>query len=146
MDGDKQINLQEFNQLMLKFMQERLLEQDDQIDEFRAMFRDADTDYSGYLSVDEIYSVMLKKGIELSHEELVELISEFDVSGDALLDIEEFVAMMNKSSDISFHSEGARNTYLKLRQQRRLNVTDFMKALKNLPAAFVPSVFHKRWG
>lgn len=131
---------------MLKFMQERLLEQDDQIDEFRAMFRDADTDYSGYLSVDEIYSVMLKKGIELSHEELVELISEFDVSGDALLDIEEFVAMMNKSSDISFHSEGARNTYLKLRQQRRLNVTDFMKALKNLPAAFVPSVFHKRWG
>lgn len=38
------------------------------------MFRDADTDYSGYLSVDEIYSVMLKKGIELTYEELIELV------------------------------------------------------------------------
>ena len=59
-DGDKQINLQEFNQLMLNFKQERALDQDDQLDRFRAMFCDADTDYSGYLSVDEIYSVMLK--------------------------------------------------------------------------------------
>ena len=53
--------------------------------------------------------------------------------------------MMNTSSDMAFHTEGAKSTYLKIRQRRRLNVTDFMKALKNLPSAFVPSVFHQKW-
>ena len=86
-------------------MQERLLEQDDQVEEFRNMFRDADTDYSGFLTADEVYTVLLKRGIDLTWEELIELISEFDVSGDAKLDIDEFVAMMNTSGDISFHSE-----------------------------------------
>jgi len=47
------------------------------------MFRDADTDYSGYLSADEVYTVLLKNGIDLTFDELCELISEFDVSGDA---------------------------------------------------------------
>ena len=108
-DGDKQINLQEFNQLMLNFKQERALDQDDQLDRFRAMFCDADTDYSGYLSVDEIYSVMLKQGIELTNEELIELIFEFDVSGDGLIDIDEFVEMMDKSSKIMVNSRKAIN-------------------------------------
>jgi Ca2+-binding EF-hand superfamily protein len=80
------------------------LEQDDRVEDFRAMFRDADTDYSGYLSADEVYTVLLKNGIDLSFDELCELINEFDVSGDAQLDIDEFVAMMNTSSDMSFHS------------------------------------------
>ena len=47
------------------------------------MFKDADMDYSGYLSADEVYSVLLKNGIDLTYEELIELINEFDVSGDA---------------------------------------------------------------
>ena len=47
------------------------------------MFKDADTDYSGYLSADEVYTVLLKNGIDLSYDELIELINEFDVSGDA---------------------------------------------------------------
>ena len=126
-------------------MQNRLLEQDDRVEDFRAMFKDADTDYSGYLSADELYSVLLKNGIDLSYDELIELMNEFDVSGDAQLDIDEFVAMMNTSSDMAFHTPGAKQTYLKIRQSRRLNVTDFMKALKNLPSAFVPSVFHGKW-
>ena len=93
------------------------------------MFKDADTDYSGYLTADEVYAVLLKNGVDLAYEELIELMNEFDVSGDAQLDIDEFVAMMNTSSDMAFHSEGAKSTYLRIRQSRRLNVTDFMKAI-----------------
>lgn len=47
------------------------------------MFKDADTDYSGYLSIDEFYTCLLKNGIDLSYEELLELIAEFDVDGGA---------------------------------------------------------------
>ncbi len=126
-------------------MLNRLLEQDDKIEDFRAMFKDADADYSGYLSADEVYTVLLKNGIDLSYDELIELINEFDVSGDAQLDIDEFVAMMNTSSDVSFNSAEAKSTYLKIRKSRRLNVTDFMLAIKSVPSAFVPSVFHKKW-
>ena len=46
---------------------------------------------------------------------------------------------------MSFHSAEAKNTYLKIRQSRRLNVSDFLKALKDLPGAIVPSVFHNKW-
>ena len=109
------------------------------------MFKDADTDYSGYLTSDEIYTVLLKNGIDLEYDELVELMNEFDASGDARLDIDEFVSMMNTSSDIDFESDTAKSTYLKIRKRNRLNVADFMKALKNVPSAFVPSVFHQKW-
>ena len=144
-NGDGRIDEREFIQLMKPEMESRLLEQDDRIEDFRAMFRDADADYSGYLSADEVYSVLIKNGVDLSYDELIELIQEFDVSGDALLDIDEFVAMMNTSSDMAFHSQGAKHTYLKIRERRRLNVTDFMKAISSLPSAFVPSVFYKKW-
>ena len=140
-----EINQQGFMQLMKPEMQNRLLEQDEKIEDFRAMFKDADTDYSGYLTADEIYTVLLKNGIDLTYDELIELMNEFDVSGDAQLDIDEFVAMMNTSSDIDFESNTAKNTYLKIRKKNKLNVADFMKALKNVPAAFVPSVFHQKW-
>ena len=73
------IDLSEFQTLMRPEMQNRLLEQDDRIEDFRAMFRDADTDYSGYLSADEVYTVLLKNGVDLSYDELIELINEFDV-------------------------------------------------------------------
>ena len=53
--------------------------------------------------------------------------------------------MMNTSSDMSFSSQQARSTYLKIRTSVRLNVTDFMKALVDIPSAFVPSVFHNKW-
>ena len=143
--GKGQITIQEFTTLMMPEMQQRLLEQDDRIEDFRAIFKDADTDYSGYLTVDEVYTVLLKKGIDLTHDELCELIAEFDVSGDGQLDIDEFVAMMNISSDMVFSSSNAKNTYLKIRQSSRLNVVDFMKAFKTLPSAFIPSVFTNKW-
>jgi len=144
-DGDMRIDFNEFSALMKKFMTSKLLEQDDRIEDFRAMFKDADTDYSGYLDPTEVYSCLLKNGIEITREELINLIAEFDVDGDQQIGIDEFVAMMNTSSDLAFADESNKNTYLKIRQKNRLQVTDFMKALKDLPSAFVPSVFHKKW-
>ena len=34
---------------------------------------------------------------------------------------------------------------MKIRHRKRLDITDFMKAIKNLPSAFVPSVFYQQW-
>lgn len=51
-------------------MKDRILNEivsaDDNIQKYRDMFLEADLDYSGYLSVDELYSVMLKQGVDIT--------------------------------------------------------------------------------
>lgn len=94
-DGDGSINRKEFSDLMIKQMKEELLSQEDNVDELRMKFLDADIDCSGTLTVDEIYSALLKMGAELTMDELVELMHEIDVDRTGSLDIDEFVAMMS---------------------------------------------------
>ena len=44
----------------------------------------------------------MQNGVELDLEELVELMSEFDMDGNAQLEIDEFVAMMSMGDGLSF--------------------------------------------
>ena len=44
--------------------------------------------------------------------DIEELMEEFDVSGDAQLDIDEFVAMMNTSSEMHFENKSSQSAYL----------------------------------
>ena len=143
--GAKVIGQLQFRELMLPVMLDMLLAAEDNVEEYRDMFRQADTDYSGYLSADEIYAVLLQNGVDVSMAELVELMQEFDMDGNAQLEIDEFVAMMSLGDNLSFARSGATNTYLKIRKARKLNVMDFMKAFSNLPAAFTPSTSTERW-
>lgn len=53
--------------------------------------------------------------------------------------------MMNAGDNLNFSSNGARDTYLKIKKSRRLNVMDFIKAFGNLPQSFVPSIIGKKW-
>ena len=109
------------------------------------MFLDADIDHSGTLSVDEIYSVMLKLGAEVSIEELVELMNEIDVDRDGSLDIDEFIALMSLGDQVSFRSATSQNTLLHIKKARKLNPLDFFKSFKNMPNNFVPSFFTEKW-
>ena len=67
------------------------------------------------------------------------------MDGDAQLDIDEFCTMMNLGDDVNFQAAGSKNTYLKIRKARRLNVMDFIKAFSSMPASFVPSSFTEKW-
>lgn len=64
---------------MLKQMKEELLSNEDNVEDLRLKFLDADIDHTGTLSIDEIYGVLLKMGAELTMDELVELMHEIDV-------------------------------------------------------------------
>ena len=109
------------------------------------MFLDADIDHSGTLSVDEIYSVILKLGAEVSIEELVELMNEIDVDRDGTLDIDEFIALMNLGDEMQFRSAQSKNTFMNIKKARKLNPVDFFKNFKNMPQNFVPSFFTEKW-
>lgn len=70
---------------------DKLLATEDSAQELRRLFKEADTDFSGFLSADELYGVLLKLKIEVTFNELAELLQDFDVDGDAKLNIDEFI-------------------------------------------------------
>lgn len=71
----------------------------------RALFKEADSDYSGYLSPDEFYICLLKMGADVSRQEVVQMFAEFDTSGDNKIDIDEFVTIMSNGAQVNFNDE-----------------------------------------
>jgi len=49
--------------MMLPKMLEDLLKQEENVEDLRAKFLEADVDQSGTLTIDELYSVLLKMGL-----------------------------------------------------------------------------------
>lgn len=99
-DGDGRITLSELITLLKPILLEELLSKDDSTEQLRAMFKEADTDYSGFLSIDEMYACMLQMGVSCSRQEIVKLFMEFDINGDMQIDIDEFIAIMSFGDDI----------------------------------------------
>ena len=131
---------------MISKMKEELLSHDDNVEELRAKFMDADVDHSGVLSVDEVYGVLLSMGADLKIEELIQLMNEIDVDRNGSLDIDEFVALLTVcGNEVQFQSDVARKTLTGLKKSRKLNPMDFLKCFKSMPASFVPSFFGERW-
>jgi hypothetical protein len=60
----------------------------------RNLFKEADMDYSGFLTIDELYGVMLKMKIDMEYQDLVQLIMQYDQDGNGEIDIDEFVELM----------------------------------------------------
>ena len=61
---------------------------------FEKVFNILDYDGGGDITVSEFRDVLLKIGLNISYEEVREIINEHDDSGDGLMDLEEFVHMM----------------------------------------------------
>lgn len=54
-DGNDRIDRSEFEQLMLPLLLDEVVAGDAQVEDMRARFQEADTDCTGYLSVNEFY-------------------------------------------------------------------------------------------
>lgn len=76
------IGRHQFGEMMMPLMQEELFQQEDRVEDLRARFLEADVDYSGFLSVDELWNVLQKMGADVSHEDVIQLMSEIDVDRD----------------------------------------------------------------
>ena len=128
---------------MLQKMKEELLSLEDNVEDLRAHFLDADVDHSGTLSVNEIYAVLLKMGADLTLEELIQLMNEIDVDRNGSLDIDEFIALMTVTgNEMDFTSQ---KTLQSIRKSRKLNTLDFIKQFKSMPVSFIPSFLGEKW-
>lgn len=93
-NGDGSIDRNEFQTLIMPILLNEIVAADEAAEHYRSIFLQADLDYSGFLSVDELFSVLLNQGVDINRQELVDLLIDFDHDGDAKLDIDEFVALM----------------------------------------------------
>lgn len=83
-NNDQVISKQEFIDFMLEFFKKILYEQEDDLSYLKQLFYEADKDHSGFLSKDEIYNLFnLKLEVEITKEELDEMLGAFDEDGDS---------------------------------------------------------------
>lgn len=62
----------------------------------KQLFKEADTDNSGFLSIDELYNLLnLRLEVEIRREELEQLVGANDTDDDQQINIEEFINMMS---------------------------------------------------
>ena len=80
----------------------------------------------------------------VTDQQIATLMLEFDVDSNMVLDINEFVTLFTAGDEIMFNSAEAKNTFFSLKRARALDCLDFVKALKMMPPAFVPSFFKEQ--
>eukprot|EP00943_MAST-04B_sp_MAST-4B-sp1_P009105 g9105.t1 len=93
LDGDNTIDKYEWFELMVPIMEKEETESL-AADVFEKVFNILDYDGGGDITVSEFRDVLMKIGLNISYEEVREIINEHDDSGDGLMDLEEFVHMM----------------------------------------------------
>ncbi|KAG8050027.1 hypothetical protein GUJ93_ZPchr0009g1831 [Zizania palustris] len=88
-DGSGSIDFTEFISLLARKMRDTEAE-----DDLRDAFRVFDKDQNGFITPDELRSVMTNLGDKLSDEELAEMLHEADGDGDGQINYNEFVKVM----------------------------------------------------
>lgn len=84
-DGNGLIDFNEFCTLMMNYGSKENIKE-----ELMAAFKAIDTDASGALSKDEIKSICVKFQVNITDEEVDELIRDIDLDGNGQIDYEEF--------------------------------------------------------
>ena len=86
-DGSGSIDFPEFAELITSFNRER----------YTKVFESFDVDGSGELDAEEVHKAFLQLGFEYTSEFVNGLIKEFDYSGDGLIQLDEFIDMIEST-------------------------------------------------
>lgn len=101
-EGKGAINFNEF----LKVMAQKLQVANDEDEDIIEAFKVFDLDRDGFVSVDEMKSVLSSFGLSLPRNEIEDMFASVDVDNDGQLNFEEFAELMKFSSIIALESEG----------------------------------------
>ena len=84
-------------------------------------------------------------GADVSHDEVINLMSEIDADRSGYIDINEFMSLMQLGDECTFHNHGSSSTLNKIQMARHLSPADFLKSFKDVPRNFTPSFMTERW-
>lgn len=139
-DTEGKISKENFKKFMADFLKEKILEVENDINELRAMFYEADLDKSGFLDMDELYNFFnVRLEAHITRDELKNLVKAVDLDYNGSLDIDEFIDLMTKKPSDQGGSGSAQATYMRIRKSRKFDMTEFVKFLKKFPDHFQES-------
>jgi len=118
------IEFNEFLQMMSK-QQKKGLTQDILKDAFRIFDKDDD----GFISVEELRSIMKNMGDKMTDQELDEMLDTADTKRDGLVNYSEFVMLLSKDSKKSSKGKGKKRT--KKTSQSQSNKKEMTKSASN---------------
>lgn len=101
----------DFETLMKPRVLEHIFSEEDEVEKLRLAFKEADHNLSGSLDINEFYCVLISYGMQISKDQLADLMMEFDVDRSGLLDIDEFVSVLTGSDDFDFSESKNKDTY-----------------------------------
>ena len=97
-------------QLPLKKRQSKELTKEE-LEQLKAAFRFLDKDGNGTVEPEEIGEVLKTLGIEITDEEIKDIMSNLDENGDGVMDFNEFVGMMNRRLSLNSQRAELKETF-----------------------------------
>ncbi len=83
----------------------------DEIRQLKEAFRFFDKNDDGEISPDEIAGVMAKLGLNMSPEELKQIMNDIDENDDGIMDFDEFVVMMDRRMSVGSQKTEIEETF-----------------------------------
>jgi len=145
-DGNNVIDRKEFIFIMEEKIQHQMVLAQEEKDYVIKMFKEEDIDKVGFLTIQQLKHLLNEKlKCNLSEEEFMELINKADCNFDGLIDIEEFVNLLEMTPENPLMEKNENNdnfmskTLRQINSKRRINPMQFLSIFQGLPMNFIPS-------
>ncbi len=150
-DGNNLIDRNEFVFVMEEKVQHQMVLAQEERDYVIKLFKEEDIDKIGFLTIQQLKHLLNEKlKCNLHEDEFMELIDKTDCNYDGLIDIEEFVNLLDMSPDNTINfgkninqncatNEHVSKTLRQINAKRRINPMQFLSIFNGLPMNFIPS-------
>eukprot|EP01022_Parablepharisma_sp_SALTPOND_P025165 TRINITY_DN576_c0_g1_i1.p1 TRINITY_DN576_c0_g1~~TRINITY_DN576_c0_g1_i1.p1 ORF type:complete len:1565 (-),score=226.38 TRINITY_DN576_c0_g1_i1:14582-19174(-) len=133
----------EFEAFMMNQIKHDILSAEDEMDDLRTKFKEYDLDGNGWLTPEEICTLLRQKYPTIQTEDLEAVFEEIDANKDGKIDIDEFIGFMHSSSQALQMDKDSKKykAVLSLKHQRRFSPNDFMNYFEKISVStlYVPS-------
>ena len=133
------IEFDEFKSFVEENIKREILKQEDEMQDLREKFIQADLMRVGYLTKEQLFEILKSNKADITQDELNHLISFADYNHSGTIDIDEFMLLMTGASPEVYSDPQASAILFNIRKSRKLSPMDFFKMFQGMPAHFLPS-------
>ena len=159
-NNPQKISKNDFNEIIGKYIKEQLVIQEEERDYIIKLFKEADVDKTGFLKVNQLkYLFKNKLNTDFTDEQINKLCENSSIAYDGLIDIEEFVNLLDNINNYDNNNNNNKNNLLdnqdkindddindrimnlnlNLNFNRKIHPKTFISLYNDLPLSFIPS-------
>ena len=135
-DKSNTIDRNEFISIMEGHYKEEIFLMDEEKNFLLNLFKEESENNVGFLSVPQFKNLLSNKlNLKLTEDEFEELIQSTDCNFDGMIDIEEFVRLIDTAEGVNSVGKTIRS----IKMQKKFNPLTFLNIFHGLPVNFIPS-------